>query len=241
MVRRLAVLFAALALAACDGDGGSGSSKCTSDCISENRGGPMIHGSGNIKTETRQVEKFTSVLLSSSATVVIERTGTQSLTVSGDDNLLSLFASEIKDGTLYLSFAEGKSFEGKLPVYRITISDLRKLEVTGSGDVDASKLDGDRLSVSDTGSGDIHLAGQVGDLAVTIDGSGELDATKLKAKRAKITVNGSGDAAVNVSDELDAKITGSGDISYIGSPTVTSDVSGSGSIKPKPSRSTGSP
>jgi hypothetical protein len=232
VVRSLPVLVAALALAGCDV--GVGSSKCTSGCTMENHGGEVMHGSGTIKTETRSVEKFTAVRLSSSANVVIERTGTEGLTVTGDDNLVSLFISEVKDGTLHLSYAKGKSFEGKIPVYRITVSDLRKITVTGSGDVDASKLEGNMLSVSDTGSGDIRLGGQVDELVLGIEGSGDVNAAELKAKRAKVALKGSGDATVNVSDELDAKISGSGDLSYIGSPKVTSDVSGSGSIKPKP-------
>ena len=231
MVRKWSLLLAAFALAACDG--GSGSSKCTSGCTTENNGGEMIHGSGTVKTETRPVETFTAVRLSSSANVVIERTGTESLTVSGDDNLVSLFISEVRDGTLYLSFAKGKSFEGKTPTYRITMKDMRTLTVSGSGDIEASKIEGDALSVSVSGSGDIRLAGQVGELTVAVAGSGGVEATKLNAKRARITVSGSGNAAVNVSDELDAKISGSGDISYLGSPKVTKNVSGSGTIKPK--------
>jgi hypothetical protein len=232
MIGRFSILLAAFALAACNGD--SGSSKCTSGCTTENQGGEMIHGSGVMKTETRPAEKFTAVVLSSSANVVIERTGTESLTVTGDDNLIPLFLSQVRDGTLYLSFAKGKSFEGKTPVYRIGVIDLRTLTLDGAGDIDASKLEAGTLSVFERGSGDIRLAGEVGDLAVAIDGSGNVNAAKLKAKRAKVAVNGSGDARVNVSDELDAKITGSGDISYLGSPKVTSNVSGSGSIKPKP-------
>lgn len=193
----------------------------------------MIHGSGVMKTETRPVETFTAVRLSSSANVVIERGGAASLTVTGDDNLLSLLVSEVRDGTLFLSYAKGKSFEGKIPVYHLTTGELRTLTVMGSGDVDASKLKGDALSVSIAGSGDVRLAGEVGDLTVAIDGSGDVDAAKLKAKRATVTVNGSGDATVNVTEELDAKIKGSGDISYLGSPKITKAVSGSGSIKPK--------
>ena len=100
-----------------------------------------------MKTETRPAEKFTAVQLSSSADVVIERTGAESLTVTGDDNLLSFFTSEVRDGTLYLSYAKGKSFEGKQPVYRITVGDLRKVAVIGSGDVNASKLDGDAVGI----------------------------------------------------------------------------------------------
>lgn len=231
MARKLSVLLVVLVLAGCDGN--NDSSGCGSDCTTENNGGEMIHGSGTVKTETRPVEHFTSIELSSSANVVIERTGTESLTVTGDDNLLSLFVAEVKNGTLYLGTAPGKSFRGNTPVFHVTVGDLRTLVVSGSGDIEATKLDGETLSVSITGAGDIDLKGRVDELVVEIDGSGDVDAAELTAKRVKIAISGSGDATVNASDELDAKVTGSGDITYIGSPKVTSDVYGSGSIKQK--------
>ena len=160
--------------------------------------------------------------------------GPRTLTVTADDNLVSLFTSEVKDGTLELSVAKGKSLSGKRPVYRVTISELKKLDVTGSGTVDATKLDGDALSMSISGSGTATLAGRVDDLRVSITGSGSFNGTALTAKRAKIDVTGSGEVTVNASEELDAEVTGSGSIWYIGSPKLTPSVSGSGSIKKKP-------
>src|SRR5437016_1743944 len=113
MLAKLTLLVVLVVLAACDG---IGSSTCTSDCLSVNEGGTLIHGSGKISTETRSVAPFTAIQIAGSARVVIERTGTEGLTVTGDDNLLSLFTSNVKDGTLALSFEKGKSFEGKMPV-----------------------------------------------------------------------------------------------------------------------------
>ena len=43
-----------------------------------------IKGSGTIKTETRLVQGFTAVDLSGTGDVVIEQTGTESLTISTD-------------------------------------------------------------------------------------------------------------------------------------------------------------
>ena len=228
MLRKLPVFLTILALAACDG------SACTSDCVSVNDGGPTINGSGTLKTEARPVDKFAAIRLGVGGNLVIERTGTESLTVTADDNLVSLFTSQVKDGTLDLSVAKGKSLSGKQPVYKVTVGDLRELDVRGSGSIDATKLDGDALSVSIAGSGTANLAGRADDLTVSISGSGSLNAAELKAKRAKVVVSGSGELTVNASDELDAKVSGSGSIRYIGSPKLTSNVSGSGSIKKKP-------
>ena len=230
MLPKLLVLLAALVLAACDG---TGSSTCTQGCVTVNDGGTLIHGSGNTKTETRPVAPLTAIRVASAVTVVIERTGGETLSVTGDDNLLSLFTSEVKDGTLSLSSASGKSFEGKMPVFRVTVGDLRQLDLVGSSTARVSKLDSDALSISIAGSATLHAAGQVNDLTVSVSGSGTADVAQLTAKRAKVVVSGSGDLTVNASDELDAKVTGSGSIRYIGSPKLTPAVSGSGSIKKK--------
>ena len=119
-----------------------------------------------------------------------------------------------------------------MPMYRVTVSDLRKVDLEGSSTARASKLDSDALSISVAGSATLHVAGQVNDLALSVSGSGTADAAQLMAKRAKVIVSGSGDLTVNASDELDAKVSGSGSMRYIPA-RLTPAVSGSGSIEKK--------
>jgi hypothetical protein len=209
------VLLGLLAVAGCNGDD-SGD----------------IKGSGVVKTESRPVEKFTAIELDVGR-LTVEQTGTESLTITADDNLLALFTSAVKGGTLYLSVAKGKSYSGTGPVFAVTTAALRSLAVNGSGGIQASKLDGDTLSVSIAGSGSARLAGRAIELKLSISGSGSIDAAQLEAKRAKADISGSGLLTVNASDALDADVSGSGTIWYIGSPKLKSDVSGSGSIRRK--------
>lgn len=212
-------------LAACDA--------CTSDCFTVSGEGPVIKGSGTLKTEDRVVGPFTAIQLSGVGNLLIERLGDVTVSVTADDNLVSLFTTEVRDGTLHLSLAKGKSVSGKQPLYKVTVAALREIAVAGSGSVEANRLAGDALSVSVAGSGSGRFTGQVTDLAITISGSGSGDASKLVAKRGKVVVSGSGDVTVNASDELDAKISGSGSIWYLGNPKITSQIAGSGSIKQK--------
>ena len=229
MSRSLSGILIFLALTACDNNA---KSACTSDCITVTGKGPMLNGSGSLKTEVRPVATFSAIRLSDvGARVVIVRTGTESLEVTADDNLVSLFTSEVKDGTLYLSVAKDRSLSGKRPVYKVTVSDLRQLGISGSGTVDATGLDGEGLAMSVAGSGEITAAGRVDDLTISISGSGSCNAADLSAKRAKVAVRGSGDLTVNAQDELEAIVSGSGSIWYVGSPKITSNISGSGSIK----------
>src|SRR5262245_13018814 len=196
-------------------------------CIEE-----TIRGSGNIITENRPVDKFRAIELSGAGQLVLERTGTESLSVTADDNLISMFTSEVKNGTLYLSVERGKRPSGS-PTYRVTVSELRKLDISGAGSIEATKLDGDALSISISGAGSGHIAGRADELTNSISGAGSFDAAELKAKRAKVSVSGAGSVTVNASDELDANVSGVGSIWYIGSPKVRSSVSGLGSIKQK--------
>jgi len=200
---------------------------------SDTFGGPTIKGSGILKTETRPVEKFTAISLSAGGSLEIEQTGQESLEITADDNLLELFTSEVRDGTLYLSTAEGKNWSGKGPRFKVTVRELRKLKVSGVGSVKATNLDTESLTVSISGAASGRIAGRSDNLSISISGTGSLNAAELKAKRARVVVSGVGDVTVNASDELNAKVSGTGTIWYIGSPKLESSVSGVGSIKQK--------
>jgi hypothetical protein len=188
-----------------------------------------IEGSGKIVTESRPVGKFTAVSLSGIGRLLIERGEAESLTVTVDDNLVPLFTSEVRDGTLHLSVARGKSPANEA-VYKVTVSDLRHVELSGAGSVEAAGLDGETLSLAVSGAGSAKVAGRADFVRLTVSGAGDIDAAALTVKRAKVEVSGAGDAIVNASDELDARISGAGGISYLGAPKVTSQVSGAGSI-----------
>jgi hypothetical protein len=208
-------------------------SGCINGCVQVNTGGPIVKGSGTLKTESRTVAPFTAIELESPAVVVIDRTGTQGVSVTTDDNLLAFFTSDVKDGTLHLGTVTDKSFQANSAIYRITAGDLRSIAVRGSGDVTANHLESPALAISIAGSGDVHVDGHVEELTLTINGSGDVDAAGLAARRAKVVMKGSGDATVNASEALDVSLTGSGDLHYLGSPKLTKDIRGSGSIERK--------
>jgi hypothetical protein len=219
MLRMAAALSSLLALAACN--------------WSDTYGGPTIKGSGNLKTETRPVERFTAISMSGVGSLEIEQTGQESLELTADDNLLPLFTTEMRDGTLFLGVAEGNSvtWSGNGPRFKITVSELRKLKVSGVGSIKATNLDSESLSISISGAGSGRIAGRSNNLSISVSGAGSLNAVDLQAKRATVIVSGAGDVTVNANDELDARVSGAGTVRYIGSPKLQSRISGAGSIK----------
>jgi hypothetical protein len=229
MLRLAAVLSCLLLLTACNW------SEC-GDCMTTGGEGPRVEGSGVMKTEVRRVEPFTSIVLTDvdSSLLVIEQTGEESLTITAEDNLLPMFISEVRDGVLYLTFKKGNSFHGKRPTYKVTVKDLRRINVQGGAAIEASKLESKELSILVEGAAGGNLSGRVDDLTIEIKGAGQISAGTLRAKRAKVTVQGAGQVTVNASDELDAEVSGAGIIWYVGEPKLKSNVSGLGLIKRRP-------
>lgn len=191
-----------------------------------------VVGSGRSTSESRAVSGFDEVALAGSGSLTITQTGTESLTIQADDNILPLLTSDVVGHRLTLGTKPNTSFETRTPItYRLTVKDLRGLSISGSGDATATGITTPSLTVSISGSGTVMLSGRAESQHVTISGSGEYRARDFATRTASVTVTGSGDAAVNCSETLDARVSGSGAIIYTGHPAVTQRVTGSGTIR----------
>jgi len=193
-----------------------------------------VKGSGVVKSEPRPVSGFTAIALSSVGKVVVQQTGSESLTVSAEDNLLPLLETRVADGTLYLGTKDGTNLDPTRPIeYTLTIKTLEGLRVSGAGTVEASAIQGQRMKVTLSGVGGVTLAGAAEALELDLSGVGHFRGADFKVKQATVRSSGVGSAIVNASDKLDATVSGVGAVEYLGSPQVTQSVSGVGSVKPK--------
>jgi hypothetical protein len=188
-----------------------------------------VRGSGNVITEERDVTGFDEIVVLGSGDVVVSVTGTESLMIEAEDNIMPLLTTDVKNGRLELG--SESSFSTTVGIkYAITVVALEGVEINGSGDVVATGLDADSFAAEINGSGDIRLTGTSRELDVGINGSGGFQGEDLVAATGAVQVSGSGTAVVNVTDNLIASISGSGDIEYIGDPALDASTSGSGDI-----------
>ncbi len=210
------LLCSGLVLGACDGPG----------LRSE------IRGSGVVVTEQRPVSGFDRISVSGRGTVHVEITGTESLQVEAEDNILEVLTIEVVDGRLELGAEPFTSLEPTREiVYRITAARLTGVSLSGSAQLDVATVEGPQFEVDISGSGRVQPVGAITRLDVDISGSGRFLGEELQSAIAKVSVSGSGQADVVVSEELDASVSGSGAVRYTGNPPVVrQDVSGSGSI-----------
>ncbi len=214
--------------------------------------GAKVTGSGNIKTEARNVGGFSGIALAVPGRAEIIQSGSEGISIESDDNILPLIDAVVEDGQLKIRFKERNmsvstktlkmtinvktvdrlSVSGAGELYAATLQ-MPKLtsSISGSGDVRIAWLEAKHLTVSIAGSGDFSAGGKANTVEAKIAGSGDTKMGKLAADNVKISIAGSGDATVWAKETLNVKVAGSGDVGYYGDATVTKTVAGSGNVK----------
>lgn len=213
--------------------------------------GAGVRGSGNVTSESRDVSDFDEVVLEGIGHLTIQQTGSETLTIEAEDNIIPYLKTEVEGDRLVIGEEDNTAINATEPInYRLTVKDLNALtlsgtgniattgistdelalSVSGIGDIGASDTSTDELQVGLSGSGSVRAAGKADSQDIDIPGDGNYDAQDLESRETEIDIGGSGIATVNVSDELDVRISGSGSVEYSGDPTVRQNISGSGNV-----------
>jgi hypothetical protein len=185
----------------------------------------------SVVEESRDVSGFDEVELRGVGNLSIEQTGSESLAVGAEEDVLPKLTTEVVNDRLIIGPKPGTTVQTTKPInYKLTVEALDALEVSGAGDVEAEGINTDRLAVTIGGAGDVKAGGEADKQEIDISGSGAYRAENLESKEAKIGVSGAGSAIVNASEKLDANVSGVGSVEYLGDPTVEQDVSGAGRV-----------
>ncbi len=196
--------------------------------------GVRIRGSGRVIQETREVSGFTGVTVNGAAVLNIDRTGTESLVVTADDNLMPYLVTEVRGSTLYIEPKPGYTIVAPITLkLALTVKDLESLTLNGATTTAVKGLDAERLQVAINGASTVKMAGQANRQDIVLSGAATYNAENLDSQSASVTNNGAGAAVVRVSQQLNAEINGLGSIEYIGNPQVSKAVHGIGSIRPR--------
>lgn len=211
----------------------------------------FIRGSGDLITETRQVNNFDRITLDGSGEVIITQGGSESLTIETDDNVMEHVKAEVEGGMLKLGFKEGVNLiSPSRLIFYVGVDDLTELAISGSGDIESKMIETESLEASISGSGkvrvtnlaagevkarisgsgEIDLAGEASVQDVSISGSGEYLAGDMCSELVKVNTSGSGNAIVCATETLEVNISGSGSVNYFGRPSINSSGSGSGDL-----------
>lgn len=217
---------------------------CTINCID---------GTGPVESRELEIAPFTAIEVGGAISVSIEKGPAQTITVTGQGNLIDLLGTEVKGGVWKIRSPQCWRSHEPFHVHITTPSQFTGIEIGGSGDVTSADVFGSgrtklavhgsgkinidginekQLDVSISGSGTATIRGTCSVLDASISGSGDLHGRDLAANEATISISGSGDAVITAISSLSAKVSGSGTVRYAGKPNVESKVSGSGAVIP---------
>jgi hypothetical protein len=205
--------------------------KISGKLFSFNFGG--IKGSGNVKSEKRELSGFKSIDASGAFEVEITAQKDFSVEVEADDNLLELIKTEVSDGVLKIK--SEKSINPKNPLkIRISAPDINGLELSGASKINLVNLNNDSLKLDSSGASKITIEGTTKNFGVEMSGASKLDAENLKAENVSVDSSGASNATVYASNELKVDLSGATNVIYAGNPkSVEKKVSGASSVKQK--------
>jgi Putative auto-transporter adhesin, head GIN domain len=193
---------------------------------------PGIRGNGHIKTDERQVGSFANI--DAGGAFEIEwQSGTPSVRITTDENLLPYIENNVSGDTLHL-----RTREHVWPTHgiKVVISSPTRAgaKLRGAVKLTANKLSGPAFAVESKGASEVLLDGKIERLLVDMTGASQLAADGLQTKTAEISTTGAGDADITVSETLKVVITGAGKVTYSGNPvTIQKNITGAGSIRRK--------
>jgi len=209
----------------------SSSSRSSGGGSSSSRVDGKTNEPAGVTKESRNVSGFKDVELRGIGNLSIEQTGSESLTVEAEKDIIPKLKTRIVNGRLIIGPEANTNIQSAEPItYKLTVKDLKSLEVLGSANIDATGIETDRLAVTISGAGNVKMGGKADKQEINISGTGAYQAQNLKSKEVQIGVAGAGSAIVNVSKKLDAEISGVGSVEYIGDPTIKQDVIGAGRV-----------
>ena len=221
------------------------------------RGGAAMRG-GETVSEQRALPPFTRLAIGGVADLTLVQGATESVSFEAPARQKDKVRIEVRDGTLHIGNAGSSGFLGFIfggtprPLRAtVTFRGLEAVEVAGAVKLKADGWKADKLALSVSGEGTLHIAGldvrelalsasgavkadvagRATDQRIAISGAGKYHAPELASENARVAVSGAGKVLVNAAKSLRIAISGAGSVEYLGDPKVTQDISGVGKVK----------
>ncbi|AFD08756.1 head GIN domain-containing protein [Solitalea canadensis] len=195
------------------------------------------------KTETREVEAFNGISVSTGIDVFIAQGNAEKVTVTADDDIISSIKTEVKGGILniYVDKKNNKSWSwtrnNTMKVY-LTVKELNSITASSGSDVSTTNtLKSAKLFVQSSSGSDINLALDAGDLIcesssgsdmklsgiakslnVKSSSGSDISAYELTSEVCVANASSGSDIEVTVTKQLTAHASSGGDVSYKGNP-----------------------
>jgi Putative auto-transporter adhesin, head GIN domain len=189
-----------------------------------------VRGSGKRETQKREIGPFTSISTEGAFNIEIVCQKDVSLELEGDDNILPLVETEVRNNVLHLTNA--KSYSVNEPVtFKISVPNLEAISADGAGKIQITGVSNDKLQISSDGAAVITVAGTTKMVGVDTNGASKIDTHNLRSAHAIVDSKGASKIDLGVCDKLDVNVSGVSHVTYRGDPVVNKTVHGPGKVE----------
>ena len=213
-----------------------------------------VAGNRNVVTEERDAEEgFTKIRASEGLDVYITQSSTPSIEVEADENIISLIATDIDNGTLVIH-TEKNIGRCKSKKVHVSVPNIEKIVSTSGADIYSTEIiiaddievrsnsgadvkievEAKNVTCSTSSGADIKISGTADSLVADASSGSDIQAKELTVKDCDASASSGADVTVNVSEKLVASSSSGGDVHYYGNPeSVAKNKSVSGGVHKK--------
>src|SRR3989442_9284019 len=152
-----------------------------------------IRGSGNRKTEKKELPAFKAVETGGAFDVEITCQKPQSVEIEADDNLLPVLETDVADGVLHVGMKQNYHSK-KLISVRIAVPDLNRITIRGAGTARVTSVKNENFVINSTGAAKIEAKGETKAVEIRNSGAGWIYAHELRSSKADVNLSGAGRA-----------------------------------------------
>ncbi len=225
------------------------------------QGAESSHDEGDAASSTPEnwsgLRDFTAIDVVGPDDVIVTQGKDFAIRAEGDPKVIARLKIKRDGDTLEIGRRKDSGYgwsSDKGVTIRVTMPRITSLELTGSGNIDADKVDGDTLEAELTGSGnlrigtatlkqldaditgtgDMQIGGSTGEAKISVTGTGDFKGDGLKVGRGKVSLLGTGGSNFASDGPIDIDIMGTGDAVVKGNAQCRSKVMGTGEARCAP-------
>ncbi|MDX1364819.1 head GIN domain-containing protein [Arenibacter latericius] len=207
-------------------------------------------GNGNIQKDKRAIEgEFSAISASEGLDVYVSQGTNYDILVEGDENIIDLIATDLKNGILRIHTVENigratKNVYVTLPnitvlktssgAELIAISTIKtealELNASSGSSLNIDDLNADKISANTSSGANIAIAGQSNTFNSNASSGSEIKASNLTTAVCRANASSGANISINVTESIYAEASSGADIKYTGNPKVESKKYSSGSV-----------
>ncbi len=211
------------------------------------------NGTGELEIEERTISGIDSISIGSGMDLYVEQTGSETLKIEAEDNVLPLIINEISNGKLILRYQRTffRFIITRKPVkIYLTVKDLNEIKISsganlksgliqtenlkidsGSGAKGEIEIDVDDLHCSLSGGADLMVKGTAARQDINVGSGATYDGEDLISSNVRVNVSSGSVATIHADEILETTISSGGTVRYHGAPQITSNITSGGNLE----------